>query len=166
MYNVSLSNLLENQTQRLEWKSSVAHRELCALKGKQESDCQNYIRVFARVDDNKIMVCGTNSYKPLCRYYKNGPGSSSISSIIEANENETTEPESILLASNDSIAIPIGSSTDSDGLTDGTVSEENSSSEIFELISESDGQGQCPYNPTHNSSYIFTGKFNIFIEYA
>jgi hypothetical protein len=39
------------------------------LKGKNTTDCQNYIRIFARVD-RQIVLCGTNSFKPACRYYK------------------------------------------------------------------------------------------------
>lgn len=42
---------------------------MCALKGKRESDCHNYIRVFARLPDSQVLVCGTNSYKPRCRHY-------------------------------------------------------------------------------------------------
>lgn len=161
MYNVSLKNLLENQTERLEWKSSDAHRELCTLKGKLESDCQNYIRVFARIDDHKIMVCGTNSYKPLCRYYKNGIGTPLSASAI-TNENEATEPETVLLATNDSVSVAVTSST-VPSVDDVIVSvdverNEDSSTDVFEYLSEIDGQGRCPYNPTHNSSYIFTGK--------
>ncbi|XP_059610315.1 semaphorin-1A [Phlebotomus argentipes] len=51
------------------WASTDAHRELCTLKGKQEDDCQNYIRIYAQVSPQQAMICGTNSYKPLCRYY-------------------------------------------------------------------------------------------------
>uniref|UniRef100_A0A6B2EHB7 Putative semaphorin n=1 Tax=Phlebotomus kandelakii TaxID=1109342 RepID=A0A6B2EHB7_9DIPT len=53
----------------VQWGSTDAHRELCTLKGKQEDDCQNYIRIYADVTPNKALVCGTNSYKPMCRYY-------------------------------------------------------------------------------------------------
>lgn len=69
VYNISFDRLTENPLQRIEWSSSEAHQELCTLKGKQEVDCQNYIRVFARISDKQIMICGTNSYKPTCRYY-------------------------------------------------------------------------------------------------
>ncbi|XP_034246839.1 semaphorin-1A-like [Thrips palmi] len=55
--------------ERIEWRSAGPHRDLCLLKGKLEDDCQNYIRVLAKIEKNKILVCGTNSYKPLCRYY-------------------------------------------------------------------------------------------------
>ena len=89
MYNISLSNLVENQKQRIEWVSSVAHRELCTLKGQQETDCQNYIRVFARISNKKIMICGTNSYKPLCRYYVDS-SAAAVASPSEINDSTTT----------------------------------------------------------------------------
>lgn len=149
MYNISLENLRENQQQRLEWESTPAHRELCTLKGKQDSDCQNYIRVFARIDDNKIMVCGTNSYKPLCRRYKNGDGNTLTLTSHEEDVSESDSPST----TSENMTIALVSSTESDA-----SSLKNSSGETFELIEESDGQGRCPYNPTHNSSYIYTGN--------
>lgn len=68
MYNISLVGGLR-ELNRLIWHSSDADRELCALKGKHESDCHNYLRVFARTAPDQIMLCGTNSYKPRCRHY-------------------------------------------------------------------------------------------------
>lgn len=133
MYNVSLSNLLENKNQRIEWVSSDAHRELCALKGKQETDCQNYIRVYARISDSQIMVCGTNSYKPLCRYY-------ATASVVP------THMENIS-----------GNSAESSGENAVTQSAHNDNSHL-ELINEIEAQGRCPYNPDHNSTYVFTGR--------
>lgn len=148
MYNISLKNLLENQSQRLEWESTPAHRELCTLKGKQDSDCQNYIRVFARIDEHKIMVCGTNSYKPLCRRYKNGNGAATSSS--SSYEEESAELD---LSTTSQNIVALSTSTETDASSVAKIA-----SGEFELIEEFDGQGRCPYNPTHNSSYIFTGK--------
>ena len=34
-----------------------------------QDECQNYIRVLANTDDGQLLVCGTNSYNPRCRYY-------------------------------------------------------------------------------------------------
>lgn len=146
MYNISLKNLLENQAQRLEWESTPAHRELCTLKGKQDSDCQNYIRVFARIDEHKIMVCGTNSYKPLCRRYKTGSGPIAASSSYEEESVETD------LSTTSQNIVALSTSTEPD------VTLVKSASGEFEMMEEFDGQGRCPYNPTHNSSYIFTGN--------
>ncbi|XP_069678508.1 semaphorin-1A isoform X6 [Periplaneta americana] len=69
VYNISLRDLSEFTEQRIEWHSSAAHRELCYLKGKSEDDCQNYIRVLAKIAENKVLICGTNAYKPFCRHY-------------------------------------------------------------------------------------------------
>lgn len=60
------------------------------------------------------MICGTNSYKPLCRYYSK-------------------------------TAIADGS-VDGNGIA------------TLEMINEIEAQGRCPYNPTHNSTYVFTGR--------
>lgn len=110
MYNISFNGLIENTKQRIEWRSSDAHRELCALKGKTETDCQNYIRVFARINDKQIMMCGTNSYKPYCRYY-NSVASDATGTAGDAE---------------------------------------------LELSKETEAMGRCPYNPTHNSTYVYT----------
>lgn len=56
--------------QRLSWQSSQAHSELCKLKGGNDDACQNYVRVFGRIGPERIMVCGTNAYKPLCKHYR------------------------------------------------------------------------------------------------
>ncbi|XP_066900705.1 semaphorin-1A [Halyomorpha halys] len=72
VYNISLKNLVENRAHRIYWPPSGAHKELCYLKGKSEEDCHNYIRVGAKIDEDQIFICGTNSYKPLCRTFKYG----------------------------------------------------------------------------------------------
>lgn len=149
MYNISLKTLLENHGQRLEWKSSDAHRQLCTLKGKQEIDCQNYIRVYSRLDDHTISVCGTNSFKPLCRTYKTGNGDTNGSIDNETIRNDTqnittdTSDDALLTTMIGSEMPPIQSDDPLNG-------------NFYKILNEVDGQGRCPYNPTHNSSYIFT----------
>lgn len=64
---MSLNGLKE--IARLEWHSTDADRELCALKGKHEWDCHNYLRVYALRPNGEVLLCGTNSYKPRCRHY-------------------------------------------------------------------------------------------------
>jgi len=72
VYNISLADLSENQ--RLEWHSTDADYKICLVKGKDEDNCQNYIRVLAKISASRLLVCGTNSYKPLCREYVIEPG--------------------------------------------------------------------------------------------
>lgn len=89
------------ENSRIEWYSSDADRELCALKGKRESDCHNYIRVFARLEDKQILLCGTNSYKPRCRHYaptidENHPNAAPIYEIVRDVEAQGLCPYSPL----------------------------------------------------------------------
>ncbi|XP_064106645.1 semaphorin-1A-like isoform X3 [Macrobrachium nipponense] len=69
VYNISISNLQENFSQRIVWFSRSQDSETCFNKGKSVDDCQNYIRVLAKEGEGRFLVCGTNAYKPLCRRY-------------------------------------------------------------------------------------------------
>ena len=55
--------------QRLEWYSKDEDVRMCLLKGKSATQCQNYIRIMATMKNGKFFVCGTNSFKPICRHY-------------------------------------------------------------------------------------------------
>lgn len=69
VYNLSIFDFSEKKELRFKWTSSVPHYQLCLLKGKAEDDCQNYIRIMKIAGPDKLLICGTNSYKPLCRHY-------------------------------------------------------------------------------------------------
>jgi hypothetical protein len=34
-----------------------------------QENCQNYIRILARTGPGKLLICGTNSFRPMCRDY-------------------------------------------------------------------------------------------------
>ena len=40
------------------------------VHGCDQEECQNYIRVIARQAHRRLLVCGTNAYRPFCRIYK------------------------------------------------------------------------------------------------
>ncbi|KAL1129837.1 hypothetical protein AAG570_012781, partial [Ranatra chinensis] len=46
-------------------------------------DCNNYIRVGAQIEEDQVLICGTNAYKPLCRVYKFTDDSIDVISEIE-----------------------------------------------------------------------------------
>lgn len=130
VYNLSLLNLHEQKNTRIEWESSDAHRELCLLKGKHDMDCQNYIRVYGRINEQQFMLCGTNSYKPLCRIYNNAN-----SGIVSSEKAVKDEKSGEVVA----------------------VGEEQPADPVH--VNEVEAQGRCPYNPRHSSSYVFSGKY-------
>ncbi|CAB3359363.1 Hypothetical predicted protein [Cloeon dipterum] len=70
VYNVSLHDLTEAVEHRIDWPVGKATKELCTVKGKLEDDCQNYIRVLVKINDEKLLVCGTNAYSPKCKDYR------------------------------------------------------------------------------------------------
>lgn len=69
IYNLSIYDFSERKNSEISWPSSEAHGQLCNLKGKNEDECQNYIRLLFQTSPGKLLVCGTNSFKPLCRNY-------------------------------------------------------------------------------------------------
>ena len=108
MYNVSASTLQVRR--RIEWNSSESDIKMCRLKGKDEAACHNYIRVIAKKAHDRVLICGTNAYKPKCRDY---------------------------------VLVPSGG--------DGHQNAE------FSLTEEKPGEGLCPYDPNHNSTFTFAG---------
>ncbi|CAG0880688.1 unnamed protein product [Cyprideis torosa] len=73
IYNISLPDL--NEVGRIHWYSTSEDIQTCRFKGRTPEECMNYIRVLIQkpgVEEGqrrKLLVCGTNSYKPLCREY-------------------------------------------------------------------------------------------------
>ena len=35
-----------------------------------QTECQNYIRVIAKTEKSRMLICGTHAFKPRCRHYK------------------------------------------------------------------------------------------------
>ncbi|XP_054661997.1 semaphorin-6C isoform X3 [Grus americana] len=54
-------------------------RENCAMRGRLQDECHNYIRVLVPRDAGTLLACGTNAFSPLCRTYQ-------VSSLAPAGE--------------------------------------------------------------------------------
>ncbi|XP_066594900.1 semaphorin-1A-like isoform X2 [Prorops nasuta] len=98
VHNLSLTDLTEQQ--RLTWYSIENDVKMCVMKGKDEENCQNYIRILVKTGQNSLLVCATNAFKPLCRDYVVNTGNYSVSK-------------------------------------------------------EKAGQALCPYDPQHNSTFVY-----------
>lgn len=68
VYNLSLTDLTEQQ--RLLWFSPDDDIKMCLVKGKDEEACQNYIRILVQTGPGRLKICGTNSFRPMCRMYQ------------------------------------------------------------------------------------------------
>ncbi|KAM9451237.1 semaphorin-4D isoform 2-T8 [Clarias gariepinus] len=68
VFQLDLSDVSIKKNQVL-WKVPEGDMRLCTLKGKSaETDCQNYIRVLQILDEERLYVCGTHAFQPLCDY--------------------------------------------------------------------------------------------------
>ncbi|XP_033904868.1 semaphorin-6D-like isoform X1 [Acipenser ruthenus] len=73
VYTVSLKESYRNEIipyRKLTWRSRQQDRENCAMKGKHRDECHNFIKVFVPRNDDLVLVCGTNAFNPMCRYYR------------------------------------------------------------------------------------------------
>ncbi|TRZ01958.1 hypothetical protein DNTS_004042 [Danionella cerebrum] len=78
VYELNMSNISVKSNQvgivgflvlPLLWKVPENDVSMCVLKGKsKETDCRNYIRVLQVLDEEKLYVCGTHAFQPLCDY--------------------------------------------------------------------------------------------------
>lgn len=50
-----------------DWSSNKSTVETCTLKGQSQEACHNFVKVLHR-HDSRILVCGTNSFSPLCTW--------------------------------------------------------------------------------------------------
>ncbi|XP_039606561.1 sema domain, transmembrane domain (TM), and cytoplasmic domain, (semaphorin) 6E isoform X2 [Polypterus senegalus] len=55
---------------KLTWKTKPQDMEKCALRGKNNDECYNYIKVLVSRNDQTLFACGTNAFNPTCRNYK------------------------------------------------------------------------------------------------
>ncbi|XP_055903183.1 semaphorin-1A isoform X3 [Eupeodes corollae] len=67
VYNLSIHDLTEQQ--RLLWSSPENDVKMCVMKGKDDEACQNYIRILVVTSPGRLLVCGTNSFRPECTSY-------------------------------------------------------------------------------------------------
>lgn len=122
VYNVSAATL--SVRRRLEWRPSDSDVKMCILKGKSEAACHNYIRVIAKKAHDRVLVCGTNAYKPRCRDYA---------------------------------LLPSGPPPSGSSASDHKGKNQRSPDREFSLTDEKPGEGLCPYDPNHNSTFTFAG---------
>ncbi|KAE8631398.1 hypothetical protein XENTR_v10001178 [Xenopus tropicalis] len=54
---------------KLIWKSNHQDINVCRMKGKQEDECRNFVKVLLLKDYQTLFICGTNAFNPVCADY-------------------------------------------------------------------------------------------------
>ncbi|XP_036842237.1 semaphorin-4E isoform X2 [Oncorhynchus mykiss] len=73
IYALDINNI-SNKKSSVSWKVTEKQQKECSSKGKNQIECQNYIRVLHTMEDGRMYVCGTKAFNPECDYmsYKDG----------------------------------------------------------------------------------------------
>lgn len=54
---------------KLTWRSNPSDINVCRMKGKQEGECRNFVKVLLVRDESTLFVCGSNAFNPVCANY-------------------------------------------------------------------------------------------------
>ncbi|XP_070776905.1 semaphorin-4E-like [Enoplosus armatus] len=75
--SLSLEDITK-KTGEVNWTVSSVDKALCQMKGKDTTECDNFIRTLHTLEDGKMLVCGTNAFNPACDYMTFTNGSVSL----------------------------------------------------------------------------------------
>ncbi|XP_069562203.1 semaphorin-4E-like [Brachyistius frenatus] len=68
LYALNLNDI-SKKLASVKWKVTQQKKDACQNKGKNpERECQNFIRILHKMEDNRMYVCGTNAFDPRCDY--------------------------------------------------------------------------------------------------
>uniref|UniRef100_A0A8C9HQD4 Semaphorin-6B n=1 Tax=Piliocolobus tephrosceles TaxID=591936 RepID=A0A8C9HQD4_9PRIM len=72
LYRVELEPPTSTELQyqrKLTWRSNPSDINVCRMKGKQEGECRNFVKVLLLRDESTLFVCGSNAFNPVCANY-------------------------------------------------------------------------------------------------
>ncbi|XP_066531611.1 semaphorin-4A-like [Hoplias malabaricus] len=58
---------------KLDWSPPEKDLNDCSMKGKEEMDCPNFVRVLQVVNSNRLYACGTFAFSPRCTFISSEP---------------------------------------------------------------------------------------------
>ncbi|XP_031794511.1 semaphorin-3E [Sarcophilus harrisii] len=71
VYSLNLDRVSEGYRE-IHWPSTVLQKEECMMKGKDESECANFVRVLHHYNRTHLLACGTGAFDPLCAFIRVG----------------------------------------------------------------------------------------------
>ncbi|XP_072100123.1 semaphorin-6B isoform X1 [Mobula birostris] len=72
LYSVDLDAPVADEmlyNKKLTWRSNQHDIDICRMKGKNEAECRNFIKVLLKRNNSVLFICGTNAYNPVCANY-------------------------------------------------------------------------------------------------
>ncbi|KAJ8261967.1 hypothetical protein GJAV_G00160560 [Gymnothorax javanicus] len=71
LYSLSLDRINED-SREIRWPCSAAQVEECLMKGREKSECANYIKVLHHYNRTHLLACGTGAFHPVCAFIRAG----------------------------------------------------------------------------------------------
>ncbi|XP_026160868.1 semaphorin-4E-like [Mastacembelus armatus] len=82
VFTLSLDDITK-KTSEAKWTVSSAEKSICQIKGKDITECDNFIRTLHTMEDGKMLVCGTNAFNPSCDYMTFNNGKASLEGNLQ-----------------------------------------------------------------------------------
>ncbi|XP_035257934.1 semaphorin-3E-like [Anguilla anguilla] len=71
LYSLSLESV-GRRPGEVRWPSTATQVNDCLMKGREKSECANYIKVLHQHNRTHLLACGTGAFDPVCAYVRAG----------------------------------------------------------------------------------------------
>ncbi|KAJ8389994.1 hypothetical protein AAFF_G00111550 [Aldrovandia affinis] len=71
LFSLSLENV-NAQHREIHWPSTATQVDDCLMKGREKSECANYIKVLHQYNGTHLLACGTGAFDPVCAHISLG----------------------------------------------------------------------------------------------
>ncbi|KAL4617939.1 semaphorin-3E-like [Arapaima gigas] len=71
IYSLSLEHV-DHRHKEIHWPSTATQEDECLMKGREKSECGNYIKVLHQYNRTHLLACGTGAFDPVCAFIRAG----------------------------------------------------------------------------------------------
>ncbi|XP_038597204.1 semaphorin-3E isoform X2 [Tachyglossus aculeatus] len=87
VYSLNLDRVSEGYKE-IRWPSTTQQTTECTMKGKDTSECANFVRVLHHYNRTHLLICGTGAFDPLCAFVRVGHQAENHIFQLESNRYE------------------------------------------------------------------------------
>ncbi|KAG5845786.1 hypothetical protein ANANG_G00142900 [Anguilla anguilla] len=88
LYSLSLEQI-NTDSQEIHWPCTAAQEDECLMKGREKSECANYIKVLHQYNRTHLLACGTGAFHPVCAFIRAGRWTEDRLFYLEADHIES-----------------------------------------------------------------------------
>ncbi|KAJ8381904.1 hypothetical protein SKAU_G00026820 [Synaphobranchus kaupii] len=88
LYSLSLERI-NTDPREIRWPCTTAQEDECLMKGREKSECANYIKVLHQYNRTHLLACGTGAFYPVCAFIRVGRWTEDRLFYLEADHIES-----------------------------------------------------------------------------